>query len=192
MTKRCLLSGSKPLAKFLQRKLTMDNEVLFTERQRFKQWWLRLILLGINGLLLFVFFKQIIGGQQFGDKPMSNLGLLITTGLTIALTLLLFISRLDTIIKKDGIYVRFFPLHLKFKHYAWDSLTKSFVRQYSPLTEYGGWGLRLGLFGEGTAFNVSGDKGLQLEFTDNKKLLIGTNKPDELTETLNKVGQLKQ
>jgi hypothetical protein len=70
-------------------------------------------------------------------------------------------------------------------------LTKSFVRQYSPLTEYGGWGLRPGLFGKGTAFCVSGDMGLQLEFTDNKKLLIGTNKPDELTETLNKIGQLK-
>ena len=71
-------------------------------------------------------------------------------------------------------------------------LTKSFVRQYSPLTEYGGWGLRLGLFGKGTAYNVSGNKGLQLEFTDKKKLLIGTNKPDELSETLNKIGQLKQ
>jgi hypothetical protein len=60
------------------------------------------------------------------------------------------------------------------------------------LTEYGGWGLRLGILGKGTAFNVSGDKGLQLEFIDNKKLLIGTKKPEELTETLNKIGQLKQ
>lgn len=123
---------------------------------------------------------------------MSDTGLLITTGLTIALTLLFINFRLDTTIKRNGIYVRFFPFHLKFKHYTWDSLTKSFVRQYSPLSEYGGWGLRLGLFGKGTAFNVSGDKGLQLEFTDNKKLLIGTNKPEELTETLNKIGQLKQ
>jgi len=170
----------------------MTNEILFTERQKFKQWWLWLLLLGINGLLLFGVFKQVIGGQQFGDKPMSNAGLLATTGLMILLTLLFVNFRLDTNIKKDGIYVRFFPVHLKFKHYSWDTLTKSFVRQYSPLIEYGGWGLRLGLFGKGTAFNVSGDKGLQLEFTNNKKLLIGTNKPDELTETLNKIGQLKQ
>lgn len=169
----------------------MENEILFSERQRFKQWWLWLILLGINGLFLFGVFKQVIGGQQFGDKPMSDAGLLIATGLTIALTILFVNFRLDTTIKKEGIYVRFFPFHLKFKHFSWDTLTKSFVRQYSPLTEYGGWGLRLGLFGNGTAYNVSGDKGLQLEFTNNKKLLIGTNKPDELTETLNKIGQLK-
>lgn len=170
----------------------MNNEILFTERQRFKQWLLWLILLGINGIFLFGVFKQIIGGQQFGNKPMSNAGLLIATGLTIILTILFVNIRLDTTIKKDGIYVRFYPFHIKFKHYTWDRLTKSFVRQYSPLTEYGGWGLRIGLFGKGKAYNVSGDKGLQLEFIDNKKLLIGTNKPDELRKTLNQVGQLKQ
>lgn len=170
----------------------MANEILFTERQRFKQWWLWLILLGINGLFLFGVFKQVVSGQQFGDKPMSNIGLLITAGLTILLTILFLNFRLDTLIKKDGIYVRFFPFHLKFKYYAWEKLTKSFVRQYSPIAEYGGWGLRYGFLGKGKAFNVSGDKGLQLEFIDNKKLLIGTSKPDELTEALKRIGQLKQ
>jgi hypothetical protein len=170
----------------------MDNEILFTESQRFKQWWLWTILLGINGLFLFGVYKQVIDGQQFGDKPMSNIGLLTTTGMTLLLTFLFINFRLDTIIKKDGIYVRFFPFHMTFKHYNWDNLTKSFVRQYSAISEYGGWGLRFGLFGKGAAYNVSGNKGLQLEFNSNKKLLIGTNKPDELTETLNKIGQLKQ
>ena len=64
----------------------MDKEILYTERQRFKQWWLWLILLGVNGLFLFGVFKQVIGGQQFGDKPMSNTGLLVATGLTFALS----------------------------------------------------------------------------------------------------------
>jgi hypothetical protein len=172
--------------------MTIDNEILFSERQKFKQPWLWIILFGINGLFLFGVYRQVIHGQQFGDKPMSNATLLIVTGLTFLLTLLFINFRLDTIIKKDGIYVRFFPFHIKFKHYAWDTLTKSFVRQYFAITEYGGWGLRLGLFGKGAAFNVSGDKGLQLEFTNNKKLLIGTNKPDELTQTLSKIGQIKQ
>ncbi len=170
----------------------MDNEILFTERQKFNQWWLWLILLGVNGLFLYGVFKQVIGGQQFGSKPMSDTGLIIATGLTILISLMFINFRLDTQIKKDGIYVRFFPFHIKFKHYSWDSLTKSYVRQYSAITEYGGWGLRLGLFGKGTAYNVSGDKGLQLEFKTNKKLLIGTNKADEITETLNKIGQIKQ
>lgn len=169
----------------------MSNEILFSERQRFKQWWLWLIFSGINGYFIFGAFKQVIGGQQFGDKPMSNTVLSIITGLIVILTVLFVNFRLDTTIKTDGIYVRFFPFHLKYKYYSWDTLTKAYVRQYSPITEYGGWGLRFGLFGKGTAYNVSGDKGLQLEFTNNKKLLIGTNKSPELIETLNKIGQLE-
>lgn len=170
----------------------MGKEILFTERQRFTQWWLWLILLGVNALFMFGVFIQVTGGKQFGDKPMTNTGLLIATLLTFAFTLIFINFRLETIIKKDGIYVRFFPLHLKFKHYTWESITKSYVRQYLPLREFGGWGLKHGLGAKGTAFNISGNKGLQLEFTDKKKLLIGTNKPDELTATLNKIGQLKQ
>lgn len=170
----------------------MGSDVLFTERQKFRQWWLWLVLLGVNGFFLFGVFRQVIGGHQFGSKPMSNAGLLIATILTALLTFLLINFRLDTIIKKDGVYVMFFPFHLRFKHYPWNNLTKSFVREYSAIGEYGGWGLRFGLFGKGKAFNISGNQGLQLEFTNGKKLLIGTNKPDQLTEALNKTGQIRR
>jgi hypothetical protein len=122
----------------------MDNEILFTERQKFTQWWLWLILFGVNGLSIFSVCKQIINEEQFGDKP-GDIGLLLVTGVTLLFTILVINCRLDTIIKKDGIYVRFFPFHLKYKHYDWDSMIKSYVRQYSPLIEYGGWGLRFGI-----------------------------------------------
>jgi len=170
----------------------MDSEILFSEKQKFSQWWLRLILIAVNGLILFGIFKQVIGGQQFGDKPMSNLGLLLTEALILILTILCINFQLETRITKDGVYVRFFPFHFSFKYYGWNKISKSFTRQYNPITEYGGWGLRLEILGSGKAFNVSGDKGLQLEFIDKKKLLIGTHKVEELTETLNKIGQFKK
>src|SRR5690554_6927157 len=134
----------------------MKKEILFTERQKFNQWWLWLIPLGINGLFIFGVYKQVLGGQQFGDKAMSNEGLLLATCLTIILTALLISFRLETQIKRDGIYVRFFPFQFSFKHFPWDKISKSFVREYRPISEYGGWGLRLGLFGKGKAYNVSG------------------------------------
>lgn len=170
----------------------MNEEIFFTERQRFKQWWLWIILSGVNGLFIFGVIKQVICGQQFGDKPMSNTGLLIATGLTLLLSILFLNFHLDTIIKKDGIYVRFFPFHAKFKYYPWDNLEKCYTRKYSAIAEYGGWGLRLGVFGKGSAYNVSGNMGLQLEFVTQKKLLIGTQKAGELHEVLIKAGQLKQ
>lgn len=170
----------------------MENEILFTEQQRFKQWWIWIMLFGINGVFVVGVFKQVVNGEQFGDKAMSDTALIVVTLLTFLLTLLFVYFRLDTQIKKDGIYVRFFPFHLKFKHYPWDTLAKSYVREYSAMSEYGGWGFRLGLFGKGTAYNVSGNKGLQLEFTDGKRLLIGTSKPEELAEALRKIGQLRK
>ena len=170
----------------------MENDILFTEQQRFKQWWLWLILFGINFIFIFGIFKQVIGGQQFGDKPMSDMGLFMGFGIVFSLTLLFYFFKLETIIKTDGIYVRFFPIHIAYKKYAWDTINKSFVREYNAIGEYGGWGIRYGIFGSGNALNVSGNKGLQLVFTNDKKLLIGTNKPQELTEALLKINQHKQ
>lgn len=123
---------------------------------------------------------------------MSNTAIIVATTLTFLLSIFFFSMRLETIIKHDGVYVRFFPFHRKYKHYAWANTTKCFVREYCAITEYGGWGLRVGMFGQGMAFNVAGNKGLQLEFTDRKRLLIGTNKPEELSSYLVKIGQLKQ
>lgn len=170
----------------------MKDEILFSEQQRFKQWWFWIIFIGIDALFIIGSYQQIIQGQQFGDKPMGNGGLIFVTILLVLLTLVFAYTRLETQIKEDGIYVRFFPFRISFKHYPWDKLTKSFVRKYRPLVEYGGWGLRFSVFGYGTAYNVSGNMGLQLIFTNRKKLLIGTQKPEELTEALNKIGQLKK
>jgi hypothetical protein len=169
----------------------MENEILFKESQRFKQWWIWLILIGVNGLFVVGIIMQVFLEQQFGNNPMSNTALIILTGVFLLFTILMLRFKLETIIKQDGIYVRFFPFHIQFKHYKWDDLTKVYVRHYSPLKEYGGWGIRIGLSGKGTAFNISGNKGLQLEMVNNKKLLIGTNKPEQLTETLTKMGQIK-
>jgi len=52
------------------------------------------------------------------------------------------------------------------------------------------WWLWVGFLGKGRALNISGSQGLQLEFTDHKKLLIGTNKPEELEKVLHEIGRL--
>lgn len=169
----------------------MKTELLFSEKQKFKQWWIWVILLGINILFISGAYKQLILKEQFGDRPMSNEGILIASALSLGLTILFYSFKLETQIQSDGVYVRFFPFHLSFKYYPWNQISKLVVRQYNPISEYGGWGLRLGLFAKGKAFNVSGDKGLQIVFTNNRKLLIGTNKPDELTVVLNTLEELK-
>jgi len=143
-------------------------------------------LIGSDLFILYGVYKQVIKGNTFGSKPASNTELLIIAFVTLVFTILFLIIRLETQIRKDGVYVKFFPLHLKFRHFSWNQLSKCYVRKYSPMAEYGGWGLRFG-FG-GKAYNISGNQGLQLEFKNKKTLLIGTQRPEELNEALQKTG----
>jgi hypothetical protein len=83
--------------------------------------------------------------------------------------------------------VRFIPFHLKEIFIAWNQLDECYIRTYSPLGEYGGWGIKYGLGGAGKVYNVSGNQGLQLVFKDGARLLIGTQKPLELQEIINKL-----
>ncbi|MES2389410.1 MAG: hypothetical protein V4543_15515, partial [Bacteroidota bacterium] len=68
-----------------------------------------------------------------------------------------------------------------------DKTAKAYIRTYSPMGEYGGWGIRYGI-NKGWLYNVSGNMGLQLELLDGKKVLIGTRKPDEIIAALRKSG----
>jgi hypothetical protein len=168
----------------------MNNTIVFSETQRFRQWWLWLILIAVNGPMLYGLFSQLILGRPFGNHPADNYSLLIATLSTLLVSLLFLYLRLETQITTDGIYVRFFPFRIRFRHYPWREIRRSYVREYSPLGEYGGWGIRFGFAGRGKALNVSGNKGLQLLFIDNSRLLIGTSHPEELARALASIGHL--
>ena len=169
----------------------MEDDVLFSETQRFKQWWLWALLIGINGMLIFGIVKQVFLGQQFGTKPASNAELMVIFGVQFFLTALFLSFKLDTRIKNDGIYFRFYPFHSSYRYQSFDALKKCYVRKYSPILEYGGWGLRFGSMRE-RAFNVSGNMGLQLQLHDNKKILIGTKRPEQITTVLKEIGEWKE
>lgn len=170
----------------------MEKNILFKERQRFNQWWLWLLLLALDGFFLYAVYTQRIKGIPFGAKPMSDNGLLVPTSIVLLVTLLFLLSRLDTEIREDGVYVRFFPLHWAFKRYTWKDISKMFVRRYHPLGEYGGWGVRGGFGNTGKAYNTSGNKGLQLELNDHSRLLIGTQKMEELSQLLKRLDDIKR
>jgi hypothetical protein len=170
----------------------MNDNVLFSEKQRFTQWWIWLILIGINVLFVYALITQVFNGTKFGQNPMSDTGLWISFTISVLFNFFMFNLRLETIIRKEGIYVRFFPIHFKAKFISWENVRSAHVRQYSPMKEYGGWGIKYSRHGNGKAFSVSGKSGLQLEFRDGDKLLIGTEKGVELMTVLQKMGIPKE
>jgi hypothetical protein len=168
---------------------TIEKQILFSENQRFRQVWIRVIIL-LPIVILFVLVYKTVSGFQSVNSPMpDSLVILLALLFGIALPLLFFIAELRVRITEDGIYVKFFPFHLSWLFYPLSDI-RNFERvQYHPIREYGGWGIRYGLHGK--AYNVSGNKGIRLTFCNGKKLLIGSQKSDEFESVLQKITSKK-
>jgi hypothetical protein len=163
----------------------METAILFSEKQRFNQWWLWAIILVACVMPVWQFYWTIIENQVVLSDPTEYIGLMI-----MALILILFLcNRLDTEIRQDGIYIRFIPFICKQRVYPWESIEKIYTRRYHPIGEFGGWGIRG--FGKNRALNVSGNQGLQIVFKDGRRLLIGTRKPDEIKSVLILLGKFE-
>jgi len=168
----------------------------FTETQKFNQpWiWIGIAAIGLTMTTVFEFgiYQQLFRGKPFGNNPMSDNGLIISYLLIVllitGLILLFRFACLSTEIDENGIDYRFFPFHLKHKKITWSEIEKMEVITYKPIRDYGGWGIRYNRTGK--AYNVSGDKGLQLYLKNGKRILIGTQRDAELTDFLGKLNKL--
>ncbi len=158
------------------------EKILFEESQRFTQWWIWAIILVALGVSIYATMETIQMDESLFNWP--NFRTIIPVFIIPAL---FYFLTLKTRVAENGIYVQFIPFHLKEIFIAWDQLDECYLRTYSPLGEYGGWGIKYGLGGAGKVYNVSGNQGLQLVFKDGARLLIGTQKPQELQEIVNKL-----
>lgn len=154
--------------------------IAFKEVQKFTQWWLWLILIGIGILPILGIYKQLILGEKFGDKPMTDLGLIIFCVFIFGLIAMFWFMRLKTEIDQNEIHINFVPFYKK--RVKWDEIKNAKVIKYGFV---GGWGIRL-FTAYGTVYNVKGDTGLAIELRNGKKILIGTQKETELKKIVEK------
>ena len=162
--------------------------VLFHEEQQFRQKWLWLLVFGIflieSPVFCYLLVKQLIFGQPVGNQPMLN-AVLIVLGpamifLSIGLLYLFYKLKLITEVYEDSLLIRFYPFVRR--RILFSALKYFEARTYRPIWEYGGWGIRYGW--KGTAYNVSGNRGVQLVLTNGKRILIGSQKPEELIRVI--------
>jgi hypothetical protein len=164
----------------------MAPRILFMEEQTFSKSVILKLVKVINLVLLTVCAFILIKGTDLKTNGVFVFGPLVV--IFIIVGYMLSKAKLVTQVREDGIYVRYFPFHRKFRIYKWEDIDQLYLRKYDPIREYGGWGVRLGF--NGRAFNVSGNIGLQIITTHNEKLLIGTNAPDDMIGILSQLGRL--
>jgi hypothetical protein len=165
-----------------------ENKLIYREEQRFGSWLRWLVVLSMALAVPPSIFSLINIPSEQGSPEILPIILLVVAGIfvPIAIAVLFLLLKLETEVRQDGLYVRYFPFHINFKRFTTEDLSEYYARKYKPLLEYGGWGIRYS-FRKGKAYNVSGNKGLQLVFKSGKRLLIGSQRAEELEEAIRSI-----
>ena len=155
----------------------------FTETQKFNKWWMYLLfsspflIVTISFLLVQLNIIEPTNGEKSPPEILIILVfciLFLIWGITI---------RLKTTINENGIYANFLGIPFCNKQFTWDEIQSIKVIEYSPLMDYGGWGIRMGF--NGWCYNVSGKIGIKFTRTNGKPFLIGTQQKEEAEKIIN-------
>ncbi len=158
---------------------------VFSEIQRFDQWWFYLLKFISLGFLGYACYTWFVLEENISNVASDNLiAQLLTITTVFLVTILFFLLKLETSIDERGISYRFYPFQLTTKLISWDTINTCSTRRYNPILEYGGWGYRVGM--KGKALNVKGNRGIQIKLKNGKQLLIGTQKPDEALQVIHR------
>ena len=144
---------------------------IFEENQKFTQWWLWVILLSF----------PIIALGPFDENTVNIYHVLI--GLFIPFLFYLFELRLK--VNVEGLHYQFFPFHFKSHTIKLEDIESIKAMEYSPLKEYGGWGIKYGF--KGKAYNVSGNKGVKIYLKNGLNIMFGSQKHNDLAKALKQV-----
>ncbi|GAB3584666.1 hypothetical protein [Hymenobacter daeguensis] len=149
--------------------------MLFQERQVFIRRWWPLLLAPVMVVSTMVW---LVPAKPFrADWAALVAGVAVALGIALLLTL-----RLETRLDDTGVRYRLFPLQWRWQLRPWAEIAEAYVRSYDPLGEYGGWGLKGRRANR--ALNISGDQGLQLVLRNGTRLLLGTQRPADITRAL--------
>jgi len=148
----------------------MEHNTRFQEVQRFRQPWLWVLLGGVGLLTL------VLGPISWGGFAI----IAVIAGLIYSLGL-------QTEVRDDGIYFKMWPLHRSFRRIPWSEIERYESKQYGPLREFGGWGIR---WAPGKiAYNVSGDRGVWIERTNRRAVLLGSQHAEEFVRAIDEAIQ---
>ena len=156
--------------------------IIFREEQKMATvWWLTLIIAAITGLMWYGFIQQIILGRPFGTNPGPDWSMwLLWVVFGIGFPIVWAMIRLIVEVRDDYLLIRYYPFTTRKVSFV--DIKRAEARTYSPLREYGGWGVRG--WGKKMAYNVSGNKGVEVELQDGQTIMIGSQRSEELALVL--------
>lgn len=161
---------------------SFSGPVIYREVQHFRQSWLWLVGLLPAILAWVAFVQQIVRGRSIGEDPLPDWGVWLVWALFgLGLPLFLGLLRMVVEVTSTKIVVSYRPLSRR----AIDlrEVLKVEARRYNALKEYGGWGVK-GWSRDKMAYNVSGDRGVELTLRDGRSVMLGSRRAEELAQVI--------
>jgi hypothetical protein len=155
---------------------------LYHEEQRFRQWWVWALVVGPAALAWWLFVEQIIRGKPVGQNPAPDWGTWVLW-LLIGIGLPLLFGMVALVLEVNGteVLIRYRPFSRRAIPLA--EIEKVQARTYNAVREYGGWGIK-GWSKDKVAYNVSGDRGVELTMKDGRTVMLGSQRADELAAVI--------
>ncbi len=155
------------------------------EVQRFNQVWLWIILIFASLVPFFLHFYERLSADTAEGGEILSPSLIFTFVFFLALMVFFRIMHLKTRINSSGIHWTYYPFFKK--KVTWKEVEKAKVLNYGFV---GGWGIRIWT-SYGTVYNIRGNKGLALELKSGKRMVVGTQKEQELKAFLGDLQEAK-
>ena len=156
-----------------------QEHATFREVQRFRQPLLLLVIAAVAAPFWYLVVAHFVFGAAV--EASGELVVVVWVLAGVLLPALLVAARLVTEVAPRGLRLRFPPFVTREVPFA--EIRRVQPPTYRPLREYGGWGIRWGRGGK-RAYNVSGREGVEVELTDGRTVIVGSQRPDELAEAI--------
>lgn len=160
----------------------METGSLYEERAGWA-WWVHLLVSITLVALVIPLIEGLRGniGNGPGEMPVWAAFLCGLLGLGVPGGLYAFFGQLRSRVTEEEIDIRWGFLEVIKKKIPLDSIKNAEAVKYSPIREFGGWGIRYGT-NKKKAWTVRGNRALLLHLADGTRFYLGSDKPERMLE----------
>jgi len=153
-------------------------------------WWVHSLFIGLFwGIPLFIVLPEVRNGGSGDLPPWMALALLLFLAF-LPVLIYTFLGDLRIRITDEGVQAVWGLSGIIKKTFPYEEMVKVEAVTYSPLKEFGGWGLRIGL-GKKKAWTTRGRRALVLHLTDGTRFYLTSMYPERLIVRIQSAGSGK-
>lgn len=163
---------------------TLPRPVALFREDQFFAWWTYVFMLmwGVASTFAPKFFHEVL----YLRSGITGMSLIVTLiGIAVPVSLVVGVLRMSTEVTGSHLRVWFGWLPTYRRDLPLDQIRAVEVVRYRAIQDYGFWGVRWGRNGE-LVLSARGDRGVWLTLEDGSRILIGSQRPEELAQAIDK------